>query len=87
MHVSTQSPDQPKKSGGRKPQHTIDAFWDCIPKKGEPPQSGTQIHRRAVQLHEIKLNTFKDLLAAAFKEGLLARTYDDKTGYAYGQNV
>ncbi len=45
--------------------------------------TGTQLHRFAIQIREIKPNTFKDLLADAAEEGILTRTYDAKTGYAY----
>ncbi len=45
--------------------------------------TGTALHRFALQIADIKPNTFKDLLADAAKEGLLTRNYDQKAGYTY----
>ena len=84
-HISCAAADNPKKSGGRKRLHTIHEFWDCLPKAGQPPMTGTALHRFALQIADIKPNTFKDLLADAAKDGLLVRSYDPKTGYAYAQ--
>lgn len=82
-HVSCENEGKPKKVGGRQRLHTIQEFWDCLPKPGATPMTGTALHRFAMQIADIKPNTFKDLLAQAAKEGLLDRTYDAKTGYAY----
>ncbi len=82
MHVSCDNSPR-KKSGGRTKLHSISEFLDCIPKPGQTPLSGTQLHRFAIQIREIKPNTFKDLLADAAAEGILVRTHDPKTGYAY----
>lgn len=86
-HISCAADDNPKKSGGRKRLHTIHEFWDCLPKPGQPPMTGTALHRFALQIADIKPNTFKDLLADAAKDGLLTRSYDAKTGYAYAQSA
>lgn len=83
MHISCATVEQPKKAGGRTKLHSIHEFWDCLPKPGQKPMTGAQLHRFATQIREIKLTTFKDLLADAAKDGTLTRTYDDKTGYAY----
>lgn len=84
MHVSAQTPDTKPGRGGRPAKHTIHDFWECIPSK---PMPGGQIHRMAVQLREIKLSTFKDLLAEAAKDGTLRRTYDEKTGFSYQRGM
>lgn len=81
-HVSCEG-ESKKKAGGRTKLHSIREFWECLPKPGQPPMTGTQLHRFAIQIREIKPNTFKDLLADAAQDGLLTRTYDPKTGYAY----
>lgn len=85
-HVSTDA-IEPRKAGGRKPVHTITDFWECVPEKSEPPQSGTQIHRKANTLHETKANTFKSMLEAAWRDGVLERTYDKVAGYLYRKSV
>lgn len=83
MHASTQAVSTKGAKGGRGKLHTIHEFWECIPAKGSTPMTGTALHRYAVQVADIKPNTFKDLLADATKEGLLTRVYDAKTGFSY----
>lgn len=85
MHVSCEATQ--KSSGGRKRLHTIHEFWEVIPAKGTQPKTGTQIHRMANDLKEIKLQTFKDLLAEGVKDGLLLRTYDEKIGFSYTRSL
>jgi len=83
MHVSCANAAPTKARGGRQRLHTIQEFWDVIPAKGAAGKTGGQLHRQANDLKEIKLQTFKDLLADAVKDGLLVRSYDDKTGFSY----
>lgn len=88
MHVSCASPEMKQKSpGGRSRLHTIQEFWDMIPEKGKPGMTGTQLHRFALQVAEIKPNTFKDLLSSAVKDGLLLRFSDPKTGFSFTRAV
>ncbi len=86
-HVSCESASTPKSPAGRKRLHTIQEFWDVIPAKGTTAKAASQIHRMANDLKEIKLQTFKDLLADATKDGLLLRTYDEKTGFGYTKSL
>jgi len=84
-HVSCDTVE--KKPGGRPAAHSIRDFWDCIPEKTAPHESGTIIHRRANTLHETKANTFKSMLEQAWKDGLLEREYTQRSGYAYRRSV
>jgi hypothetical protein len=86
-HVRTEPQEPSKARGGRTKQNSIHEFWDVIPAKGEPGKAASVIHRAANDLKEIKLSTFKDLLADATKDGLLLRTYTDKTGFLYCKNT
>lgn len=85
-HVSCER-QEGKPSAGRKRQHTIAEFMECIPAKTAKPLPGTQIHRLAATVSDIKINTFKDLLAAAAREGELERVFDEKAGYLYRRAV
>lgn len=86
-HVSCKPVEPSRSRGGRTRLHTIGEFIEVIPKKGQPGKTGSQLHRMANDLKEIKLQTFKDLLADAVKDGALTRTYDDRTGFAYSQTI
>lgn len=87
-HVSCDNPALVNKgSGGRKPKHDINEFWECIPAKGAKPLPASQIHRSASTISEVKISTFKDLLNTAFKDGSLARIYDEKMGFLYSKSV
>lgn len=87
-HMSCESPADPaKKSGGRKKLHTIEEFWDTLPKPGARPMSAGQIHRFANDLKTVKLQTFKDLLSDAVTEGKLVRSFQEGAGYLYVRSV
>jgi hypothetical protein len=86
-HMSCAGPENKKKGGGRKREHDIHAFWECLPKPGEKPMTGSQLHKFAAQMQEIKPQTFKDLLNEASQDGLLTRTYDKTLGYFYVRTV
>lgn len=82
-HILCEKAAQQKRAGGRTKLHTIHEFLEVIPFKGAPAKSGSVLHRAANDLKEIKLQTFKDLLADATKDGVLLRFYDEKTGFTY----
>lgn len=86
-HVLSERVEAAKARGGRQRLHSIQEFIECIPAKGKPPLTASQLHRYAIGVKEIKLQTFKDLLADAVKDGTLTRTYDDKSGFSYSRAV
>lgn len=87
MHVSCEKDAPAKRAGGRTRLHTIHEFMEVIPVKGAPAKSGSVLHRAANDLKEIKLQTFKDLLADATKDGTLLRFFDEKTGFTYTRAI
>lgn len=73
--------------GGRQAKHTIEEFIKTIPEKSTPGLSAAQLHRIAVQVCEIKLSTFKDLLRRAAKDGDIEELYDSTKGFTYRRIV
>ncbi len=87
MHLSCETDTPKRKAGGRTKLHTIHEFMEVIPLKGSAAKSGAVLHRAANDLKEIKLQTFKDLLSDATRDGLLLRFYDEKSGFTYTRNI
>ncbi len=87
LHRHTLCAPAVKAKAGKPKLHCIQDFLEVIPAKGQPGKTGTQLHRYASGLKEIKIQTFRDLLNDASRDGVLIRSYDETSGYSYTKSI